>query len=448
MMMTVARTPSEAASAHILEMITRKRSRKRLSAVDIGQLIENFVAGKIPDYQMSAWLATVASIGMDIEEIEALTRAYMGGYAHVSHAGLGRKVVDKHSTGGVGDKVSFVVVPIVAACGVPVTKISGRGLEHAGGTLDKLESIAGLKLDLGAHEVRAILNEVGMVITGQSDELVPGDRATYSLRNASGSVESIALIAASIISKKIATGADGLVLDVKTGSGALIQPYEESVALAETMLELAKRFGIQCFAVVSDMSQPLGYAVGHTLEIKEALAVLQGAHIPGLTELCCVIARLMLQVTDRNLSNQAADERINRAIAQGTAYERFLRWARVQGADTRQLRHPELFPSARYQKTIFARQSGWVQSIDPRAIGYAALRLGTRPELDGSVADHSAGIILRKRVGDPVVAGEALAELHYNSDNIREMEAVIDSAFELGASSLPTAPLIHRVIES
>jgi len=437
---------TEVSSCNILDSITQKRNKQALSPLAIETIIKDFVAGRIPDYQMSSWLATVASVGMNIEELESLTRAYVAGGVHVDHTSLGCKVVDKHSTGGVGDKVTFVVVPIVAACGVPVTKISGRGLGHAGGTLDKLESIAGLKLDLSAQEAREIINIMGMVITGQSNDLAPGDKATYQLRDISGTVESIPLIAASIISKKLATGANCLVLDVKTGSGALIQDYSQSIKLAETMVELASRFGINCRAVISDMSQPLGYAVGNALEIREALDVLQGKVIPRFTELCCVLARLMLQVAKPELSEKEADEQVLSSISSGAAYKKLIKWARMQGADEQQLLKPELLTTAKHLEIIISDKAGWIQEINPRAIGNAALHLGANRQIKGSVIDHSAGVIINKQVGDSVSVGDILAEIHYNTGEISMAKDMIKSSFLIGDNFPTPEPIIHKIM--
>jgi len=433
------------ASAHVLGTIARKRAGELLPARDIKRLIEDFVAGRVPDYQMSAWLATVACIGMEIEETEALTRAYVAGGMSVDLGGVGKRVIDKHSTGGVGDKVSLVVTPIVAACGVAVAKMSGRGLGHAGGTIDKLESIRGLRLDLAAAEVRALVNELGMVITGQSAELAPGDKATYALRDVTGTVESVPLIAASIISKKVAVGAHGLLLDVKTGAGALIQDHAMAVHLAQTMVDLATRFGLDCRAVLSDMSQPLGFAVGNALEVKEALAALRGDSIPGFTELCRVLSRLMLQLALPDLSDAEADQQVSVAVSSGAAHEKFLQWARAQGADAAQLANPDLLPTAPRREFIRADRTGWVESIDPRAIGNAALRVGAGRLVQGAPIDHSAGIVLQRRVGDAVAAGDCLAEIHYDEGDITSAKNLTASAFTLGISQVCVPPVVHQV---
>lgn len=432
--------------SHILASITKKRGGEVLTSVEIEKIIRDFVDGKTLDYQMSAWLATIACVGMTIDEIEALTRAYLMGKKPLKFMGNGLKVMDKHSTGGVGDKVSLVVVPIVAACGVPVVKISGRGLGYAGGTLDKLESIPGLKLDISASDTQFIIDKVGMVITGQSAELVPGDKATYSLRDVTSTVESIPLIAASILSKKIAFGADGLVLDVKTGEGALIKDIKASTCLAETMVNLASRFNINCRAVITDMSQPLGYAVGNALEVKEALDVLQGNFIPGLTEICLLIAKLMLQVAEPQLKEDEACKKIISVIENGSAYNKFLQWAHAQGADIHQLMSQDFLPKANRRQIIKANISGWIQGINPRGIGTASLYMGAGRLKRDSKIDHSAGIILHKRVGDSVKVGDSLAEVHYSHGDIETIKHIILSSFIIGEEHIPSQPIIHQIL--
>lgn len=441
-----ATTLSEEASEHILSCLIRKRAGEVLSSFDIEKLIQDFLERKVTDYQMSAWLATVACMGMNIDEIESLTRSYVTSGKSMTFSGRTQKIVDKHSTGGVGDKVSLIVVPIVAACGVPVTKISGRGLGHAGGTLDKLESIEGLKLSLSVSEARAVLKKVGMVMTGQSDELVPGDKATYTLRDVSGSIESIPLIAASIISKKVAIGADCLVLDVKTGSGALIEDYNETMKLAQIMVELATRFNIKCRAVISDMSQPLGYAVGNTLEVKEALKVLQGVIIPGLTELSISIAQLMLQTVDPTVSNAEAREKINKVISNGSAHQKFIEWATSQGAKKRPLVNIEKLPKAKNCEIVKAETGGWIKAINPRAIGYTALHLGNKGINKRESFDYPSGIVLHRKVGDKVCVGDSLAEIHYSSSDIENVIKNVHSAFSFCTECPVVPPTIHQII--
>jgi pyrimidine-nucleoside phosphorylase len=433
------------ASARLLAAISRKRSGSPMEAPQIEALIADFIAGRVPDYQLAAWLATIACQGMSLEETAALTRAYVTGGERLDFSGIGCPVLDKHSTGGVGDNVSLVVVPVVAACGVAVAKMSGRGLGYAGGTLDKLESIRGLRLRLGSAEMYRLLREVGMVITGQNPQLAPGDHATYALRDVTGTVESIPLIAASIISKKVAVGADGLLLDVKTGAGALIPEKTMAIQLASTMVRLAASFGLGCRAVLSDMSQPLGYAVGNALEVKEALLALRGEEIPGLSELCRVLSRLMLQSADPSLTDTAADERISDVLDSGAAHEQFLRWAVAQGADVRLLEEPSLLPTAPHREIIAADQPGWIQTVDPRSIGTAALRVGAGRLVQDAPLDHAAGVVLRRRVGDLVSAGEALAEVHYTGGDAATAIALTRSAFTIGTQPPAPVPVVHEI---
>ena len=430
----------------IIEAINSKRNNVPLSSVTIHSIISDFVTGKIPDYQMSAWLATISCKGMNMDEVESLTRAYVSGGSILDHSTLGKKVVDKHSTGGVGDKITFIAVPMVAACGIAVSKISGRGLGHAGGTLDKHESIKGLKVDLSADEFNKIIRETGMVMAGQSGDLVPGDKATYQLRDISGSVESIPLIAASIISKKVATGANCLVLDVKTGAGALIQDFESANELTETMVELARRFNISCRAIISDMSQPLGFAVGNSLEIKEAIEVLKGANIPGLTELSIEIARLMLQTAVPELTDKEARTKVKETISSGKAFVKFLDWVEAQGGRKEDILNGSGLPSAKHKTSIKAVNSGYIESIEPRAIGNAALLLGANRENKGSVMDHSVGVIIRKHVADQVKSGEEIAEIHHNDDQISEAKNMIESAFSIVSNPTVAPQMIHKII--
>ncbi|MFD4789744.1 thymidine phosphorylase [Streptomyces sp. NPDC058459] len=434
-----------AASARIQSAVVAKRLGGTMKPADIRAVIDDFVAGRVPDYQMAAWLATVACSGLDMGETAALTEAYVAGGQLLDLKRLGRTVLDKHSTGGVGDKVSMIVVPIVAACGVAVVKMSGRGLGHAGGTIDKLESVPGLRLDLDADEIYEVIDRVGMVITGQSAALAPGDGATYALRDVTGTVESIPLIAASIISKKVAVGADGLVLDVKTGAGALIPDREKATLLAESMIELAGRFGLGCQAVLSDMSQPLGRAVGNALEVKEALAVLQGEEVPGLSELCRTLAGLMLRNADPELSDTAADEAITAALTSGAAHRRFLDWAAAQGGDVRVLESPELLPIATYRRPVLADHSGWVQHVDPRAVGMAALHVGAGRLAHNARLDLGSGVVVLRRVGDAVRAGEPLAELHCSTASPDTATDLLAKAFTIGDAPVTSQPVIHRV---
>lgn len=432
---------------NFLKAITLKRQGQIIPCAIIIQLVQDFIDGKLADHQMSAWLATVASLGMDIEEVVALTQAYVLSGSRITHP-KNLKLLDKHSTGGVGDKITLISIPIVVACGVPVVKISGRGLGHAGGTLDKLESINNLKLHLTPNELTNILKINNMVIAGQSDDIVPGDQQTYKLRDISGAVESIPLIAASIISKKIATGCKCLVLNVTTGLGALIPDQNLSLELAQTMVALAKRFGIAVRAIISDMNQPLGCAVGNALEIKEALQVLQGSHIPRLTILALEIAKLMLQTHDPTLSEKDAKHKISTVIADGSAYQQFLKWVDTQGGDIQQIINPSKLSTTQYKKTLTAPIAGWIKKIDPRLVGECTLKLGAYRQDGGRVYDHAVGVILKKKVSDAVEIGDPILEIHYNDNStIAEAEKIALASIEISSNLVEAPPIIYRVIE-
>jgi pyrimidine-nucleoside phosphorylase len=441
---------SKSSSQIIIDAIKNKRAGYNLSDTVISDIITNYLNKNINDYEMASWIATISSIGMSFQEVKYLTESYVNSsiYKGNDHFKIEHKnfVVDKHSTGGVGDKVTLIVVPIVAACGVPVVKISGRSLGHAGGTLDKLESIKGLKLELKHEELQAIFESTGMVITGQSHNLVPADKATYSLRDLIGYEDSIPLIAASIISKKVVTGANGLVLDVKTGSGALIEDYYQSKQLAELMLRLASEFRINCRVVLSDMKNPLGYAIGNILEIEEALDVLKGKRIPNLTELSIVIARLMLQLADPLLSDEEAVLKIENVINSGEAYNKFLQWVNMQGGNIKQLTNNLNFRDTLYKDVVSSEKAGWIESIDAKTIGKVMSYLVKNSSNNHNI-DHSAGIILLKHVGDYVEYKEPIAEIYHNKTGYDTfMSKQVLDAFNIGKTPTAPKPIIHEIL--
>ena len=417
-------------ASRIIAAIGRKRAGHPLSSGEIEQIVDDFVAGRTPEYQMSALLATIACRGLDLTETVALTRAYV-------HSGEmlrpDRPAVDKHSTGGVGDKVTLVVAPVVAACGVPVSKLSGRGLGFAGGTIDKLESIRGLRLHLDAAEIRDVLAEAGMVIAGHSATMVPGDGATYALRDVTGTVESIPLIAASVMSKKIACGPLGVVLDVKYGDGALVPDPSEARELAGLMLAVGREFGLPCRALLSDMSRPLGRAVGNALEVKEALAVLGGADVPGLTALCDTIATLMLQIGRPGLDDAEAGCLVREARTSGAARLVFRRWVEAQGGAADQIDDPDRLPAAANRDPVRATASGWVQGIQARPVGEAAALVGAGRLRLGDALDLGAGVQILRQVGEPVRAGEPVAELHWTAGAPQLARDLLAGAFRIGS---------------
>lgn len=409
--MTSGNSLQAAASALVIQSIERKRSGLALDCVHLQEVVGAFIEGLVPDYQIAAWLATVACMGLDADEVAALTVAYVASDAERLTDIHGRPIADKHSTGGVGDKTTLVVAPVVAACGIPFAKMSGRGLGFAGGTIDKLESIPGLRLELSREEVQEALAKNDLVIASQSPTLAPGDGATYRIRDVSGTVASIPLIAASIMSKKLALGATLLVLDVKAGSGALLPDNDDALALAETMEAIAASCGIRARAILSNMNQPLGYAVGNELEVVEAMKVLHGEHVRGLSELSERLAAAILQMNDSILTEQQAVSNIRRCLETGAALECFYRWIGGQGGDIGWLSN--LYARAQQEGApILAQRAGWVTGIAPREIGSLAVQLGAGRLTYTDRIDHSAGVLLTVALGDRVEKGQPIAFLY------------------------------------
>lgn len=433
----------EDASYNVISSIITKRSGKKIKSKNIEKIVTDFVEGKISESQMSAWLATIASKDMEISEIISLTRAYIAGGKQLDLKSKVSGVVDKHSTGGVGDKVSLIVVPIVAACGVPVAKISGRGLGHAGGTLDKLDSVRGINMNLSPEQMQLVIDKVGMSICGQSPDIVPGDKSTYLLRDATGSVESMPLIAASIMSKKIAIGTSGVVLDIKFGSGSLIKKYRDAKKLAELMIEIGSQFGMNCKAVISDMNQPLGFAVGNALEIKECIEVLRGRYVPRLVELCKEISSLMLQVSNKGFTSEKAEEKVDMVLKNGAAYLKLLEWFKEQGAEVEQFDDLNNFFPSKYKQIIQSSDEGWIGKIDAKKVGEASLRIGAGRLDPNKKIDHAAGIVLTKQEGDYIKKGEIVAEIHYNSGDINFASQLINKAFVIQEKKPAIQPIVH-----
>lgn len=435
------------ASATLLDAVMAKRRGEELSDTSIRSVVADFTAGRVPSYQMAAWLATVACSGMTKRETVSLTQAYVESGLQLNLRDFGRPVVDKHSTGGVGDKTTLFVAPVVAACGVAVGKVTGRGLGFAGGTVDKLESFTGLRTQLSVDEFRSVIRDVGMAVTGQSDELVPGDRATYKLRDVTATVDSIPLIAASVMSKKIAAGTQGVVLDVKFGVGAVLPDLQDARALAILMVDIGDACGLTCRAVLSDMSQPLGYAIGNALEVKEAIRALSGEDVPGYTVLCRTLSRLMLQAADGQLTDDQAYAAVDDAVASGAALRQFRRWVAAQGGDPRQVDNPELLPTASHQIPVRSQHKGWVEDVDARILGEAAIRLGAGRLLQDEQIDHSSGIVLERRVGDQVQRGDVLAVVHWNgAGDLDEVERQIHKAFHVSDVAAPHRQVLEEVL--
>lgn len=436
---------STQAVERVLSAVRAKRNGEALGEETLTAVVADYTNGRIADSQMAALLATMACAGLTDTETVALTRAYVNSGSTLDLAALGRPAVDKHSTGGVGDKVSLFVVPVVASCGVPVAKLTGRGFGFMGGTADKLSSISGLHTDLPADAAMKVLDNTMMVMGGQVGAHAP-DRATRALREATGTVDSLPLIAAGIMSQKIATGTQGVVLDVKYGPGSLVASRQEAAELAALMLKIGREMGLPVRAVLSDMGQPLGYTVGNALEVAEALRALRGERIPRYSELCETIAQQMLQLGRPELDASAAFAEIRQAIASGRALETFRRWVAAQGGDVGQVDDPDTLPSAPHAATVRAVSDGWITGIDPRAIGTAAARLGACRSTHRQQIDHGAGLVLGRQVGDRVRVGDVLAELYGVSEDLVGVIGSVTSAFRVQSHEADLEPVVSAVL--
>ena len=402
------------------ELIERKRDGGELSAAELSELMLGYAKGEIPDYQLAAFCMAVFFRGLSSAETYALTDALIRTGETVDlHGALGRKVVDKHSTGGVGDKTSIAVGPIVAACGVPFGKMSGRGLGHTGGTLDKLESIPGFRVELTTEELIDQVRAVGLAIVGATADLVPADKKLYALRDVTATVDNYSLIAASIMSKKIAGGADAIVLDVKVGDGAFMKARADAELLAEVMLDLGNRAGREVVAVISDMDEPLGHAVGNALEIREAMATLRGEGPPDFVQLVVEASTQLLALSDLGVARDEARTLVEQAIADGSALVAYERWIAAQGGNPDEA----ALPSAPIVRAVTAPRAGCVQAVGAVQVGNAALRLGAGRRDKDDLIDHSVGVVLLKTHGDEVASGEALAEIHARDESSAEPAA-------------------------
>jgi len=432
-----------------IDVIRKKRDGDELSPEEIEFFISSYTADRIPDYQVAAWLMAVLLRGMSRAEIAALTESMLHSGSVLDFSDLPGRKVDKHSTGGVGDKTSLVIAPIVAAAGVPVPMISGRGLGHSGGTLDKLESIPGFNVNLPLAEFRRVLAACGCALIGQTAEIAPADKKLYALRDVTATVESPPLISGSIMSKKLAEGIDALVLDVKTGSGAFMKSEEAAASLAELMVETGVRMGKKMVALITDMDQPLGHKVGNALEVEECIEVMRGEGPADLTELCLELAAWMLFLADRVTSLEEGRRLAAELIASGAALEKFREIISLQGGDTGVIDNADRLPQARQRLPILNRSDGFVTSIQCEQVGVASLVLGGGREKKEDIVDPAVGIVVHKKVGDSVHAGEPLATIHYNSDaRLKEARRLLEESYAI-APEPPVAaqPLIHRIIQ-
>ncbi|RLC58036.1 MAG: thymidine phosphorylase [Chloroflexota bacterium] len=430
---------------HAINIIAKKRDGAELSREEIEFFIQGYTRGEIPDYQAAAWLMAVYLRGMTDRETRYLTlaMAYSGDVLDLKD--VAPLVVDKHSTGGVGDKVSLVVAPLVAACGLPVAKMTGRGLGFSGGTVDKLESIPGYRTDLSVAEFKAQLKEIGIVLTGQSADLAPADRKLYALRDVTATVESIPLIVGSIMSKKIAAGADAIVLDVKVGNGAFMKTLEDAEILAEAMVRLGSRVGRRMVALISDMNQPLGRAVGNALEVQEAITTLCENGPADFREHCLAVATEMLV-----LGGKAADTDDARALAletltSGAAWQKFRELVEAQGGDIRYIEEPERLPRARLIEPVPAPRSGYVAAVNAAEVGMAVVELGGGRERKGDPIDHSVGVVVHYKVGDPVRKGMPLFTIHANDEaNLAAARERVLAAYTFSDIAVEPLPLFYR----
>ncbi|MFQ1011761.1 pyrimidine-nucleoside phosphorylase [Gilliamella apicola] len=428
-----------------VDIIEKKRDGNALTTEEIQFFITNYTNGTIPDYQVSALLMAIYYQGMTSKECADLTSAMMYSGDTVDLSSINGIKVDKHSTGGVGDTTTLVLAPLVAALDIPVAKMSGRGLGHTGGTNDKFESIPGFKIELGKQDFINQVNEKGVAVIGQSGNLTPADKKLYSLRDVTATVNSIPLIASSIMSKKLAAGADAIVLDVKTGDGALMKNMADSEKLAHEMVNIGNQIGRRTMAIISDMSQPLGFAIGNALEVKEAIDTLKGHGPADLTELVLTLGSQMVVLANKAKTLDEAREKLQEVIKNGKAVEKFKTLIEAQGGDSSVVDNPEKLASAPYQIALPALKSGYVSRIIADQIGIAAMQLGAGRATKEDVIDPSVGIMLHKKVGDKVAEGEALLTIHANTDKIDAIKQKLYDNITISDNAIEPQ-LIYKVI--
>lgn len=428
-----------------VDIIIKKRDHQQLTAAEIEHFIHGFTNGEIPDYQASAFAMAVLLNGMTAQETTDLTLAMAKSGQVLDLSRIVDIAVDKHSSGGVGDKTSISVMPMVAACGLPVGKMSGRGLGFSGGTLDKLESVPGYRVDLSTDEFKQQLKEKGIVLTGQSMDLAPADGKMYALRDVTGTVPSMPLIASSIMSKKIAAGAQAIVLDVKMGLGAFMETLEDARQLAGLMVDIGRLAGRKTVALLSDMNQPLGAAVGNALEMIEAVETLKGGGAPDYVEHCLHVAAHVLMVGNRAKNLTEARAMAEKSIADGSALEKLRVLVAAQGGDVSYIDDLSKFKPAKYIEEVKTPRSGFVSQVHARIVGEAAVALGAGRAKKGDPIDHAVGFIIHKKVGDPVHAGEVLFEVHANdAAKLAEARETVLTAYRFSDESVPSLPLFYE----
>ena len=432
---------------HMVDLIEKKKTGGELSREEIGFIIREYTAGTIPDYQMSAFLMAVLFRGMTSRETADLTMAMAHSGEMVDLSALGEHTADKHSTGGVGDKTSLVLCPMVAACGGKMAKMSGRGLGHTGGTIDKLESFPGFSTAMSPERFLEIADTVGFVIAGQTANLAPADKKMYALRDVTATVNAIPLIVSSIMSKKLASGARTIVLDVKTGSGAFMETEEDAFTLARAMVEVGKAAGRNMAAVVTDMDQPLGYAVGNALEVREAIGVLQGVDIPDLRELCLVLGSQILTRSGLSPDEAAARAALERSIESGAALRKLAEMVKAQGGDPSAVFDPTLLPAAPVRRTVRAPRDGYIAAMEARDIGLVSMHLGGGRATKEDVIDLSVGVLLAAKVGAYVHEGDPLAEIHAaDEESARRAEEELLRCYTFAETAPQRPPFIRGIV--
>ncbi|WP_139902462.1 pyrimidine-nucleoside phosphorylase [Clostridium thermarum] len=429
------------------DLIIKKRNGQELSTEEINYFIENYTKGNIPDYQVSALMMAIYFQKMNMRETSALTMAIVNSGDVLDLSKIEGIKVDKHSTGGVGDTTSLVLTPMVAALGIPVAKMSGRGLGHTGGTIDKLESFKGFSVEITEDQFINNVNTIKLAIMGQTADLAPADKKLYALRDVTGTVDNISLISSSIMSKKIAAGADAIVLDVKVGDGAFMKSYEEAKELAQAMVSIGKNVGRETIAVISDMDQPLGLAIGNALEVREAMDTLVGKGPQDLLELCLTVGSQMVLLAKKAASVEEARQMLLKTIEDGSAIRKFKEFITAQGGSAEQVDNPDLLPKAKYVVEVKSDRAGYVTKINAQSLGLIAMELGAGRATKEDVIDLAVGVVLNKKRGDKVEVGETIAYIHANDESrIEKAKKDILKNYVISPEAARNIPLIYDVI--
>lgn len=429
------------------DIIKKKRDGYELSTDEINYFVDNYIKGSIPDYQISALLMAIYFNKMSERETLDLTRAIVNSGDTVDLSDIKGIKVDKHSTGGVGDTVTLILGPMIAACGVPFVKMSGRGLGHTGGTLDKLESIEGFKVELDREEFIRNVNKTNIAICSQTSNIAPADKKLYSLRDVTATVDNISLIASSIMSKKLAIGSDAIILDVKVGSGAFMKRLDDAINLSKEMVRIGTNYGRETVAIITNMDEPLGRAIGNALEVKEAIEVLKGGGPEDLRELCLYIGSILLKLAKRVKNQEEGIRLLEEVINKNLAFEKVVELVESQGGNVDQVKNPDLLPSSKHVIEVKSKMEGYVSSIDAERIGACALRLGAGRETMDSVIDLSVGIVLNKKVNDKVLEGETLAYIHSNDlDKANEVKRELYDIIRISSNQGKEKKLIYGMV--